>query len=86
MADVHSSTLKKALAQIPDANPEKGHCWHLDNTRPHLTDHEIQANNLARLSHTAYGSDMAPADFWLFGCLKVMLKGSSFETAIFLTQ
>jgi hypothetical protein len=53
----------------------------LDNARPYLSDHEIQANNLFRLFHPAYSPDFAPADFRLFGYLKVMLKGNSFETA-----
>jgi hypothetical protein len=46
-----------------------------------LTDHEIQLNNLTRLSYPAFSPDLAPADFWLFGYLRVMLEGSSFETA-----
>jgi hypothetical protein len=46
-----------------------------------LTDHEIQSNNLTRLSHPACCPDLAPVDFWLFGHLKVMLERSSFETA-----
>jgi hypothetical protein len=53
----------------------------LHNARPLFGDYEIQANNLTRLSHPVYSSDLAPADFWLFGHLKVMLEGSSFEAA-----
>jgi hypothetical protein len=53
----------------------------LDNARPNLADHEIQANNLTRLSHPVHSPNSTPADFWLFGYLKVMLEGSSFEMA-----
>jgi hypothetical protein len=74
-------SLKQKLAQIPDLNPANGHVLRLDNTRVHLADHEIQANNLTRPSHPAYSPDLTPADFWLFGYLNVVLKGSSFETA-----
>jgi hypothetical protein len=38
-------------------------------------------NHFTRLSHPAYGPDLTPAAFWLFGHLKVMLEGSSFEAA-----
>jgi hypothetical protein len=53
----------------------------LDNARLHLADHEIQANNCTRVSHLAYNPDLAPADFWFSGCVKVMLEGGSLETA-----
>jgi hypothetical protein len=79
--DIVLDSLKKKLAQIPDLNPEKCHVVHFDYARPHLADHETQANNLTRPSHPAYTSDLAPADFCLFGDLKVMLQGSSFEIA-----
>jgi hypothetical protein len=46
-----------------------------------LADHEIQANNLTRLSHPADNPNLAPVDFWPFGYLKVMLEWSSFETS-----
>jgi hypothetical protein len=51
-----------------------------DNTGRHLTDHETQANNFTQLSHPAYSPDLAPADFWHFEYLKVMLEVSSMET------
>jgi hypothetical protein len=60
-------SLKKKLAQIPDLNPAKGHVLHLDNAKLHLADHQIQANNFARLSHPSYSPDLAPVDFWLLG-------------------
>jgi hypothetical protein len=46
-----------------------------------LADHEIQANNLMQLSHPASSPDFSLSDFYLFGYLKVMLEGSSFERA-----
>jgi hypothetical protein len=74
-------SLKKKLSHIPDPNPEKGHVLHLDNGKPHLADHQIQANNLTQSSHPPYSPELAPTDFWLFGDLKIILKGSSFEMA-----
>jgi hypothetical protein len=53
----------------------------LDSARLHLTDHEIQANNLTRLSYPAHSPDLAPTDFWIFGYLTVVLEGNSFETS-----
>jgi transposase len=79
--DVVLGNLKKKLAQTPDPSPERGHFFQVDNARPHLADHEIHTNNLTRLPHPAYSPDLAPADFWLFGYLKFMLEGHSFETA-----
>jgi hypothetical protein len=73
--------LKKNLTQIPDPNPERDHFSHLDNARPHLADQEIQSDNLSRLSHPADSPNLVPTNFWRFGYLKVMLEGSSFETA-----
>jgi hypothetical protein len=43
--------------------------------------HDIQVNNLTRLFHPSSSPDLASANFWLFGHVKVMLEGSSFETA-----
>jgi hypothetical protein len=79
--DIVLSSLKQKLAQNPDSNPEKGHFLHLDNTRPHLADREMRSNNLTRVPHPVYSPDLAPADFWLFGYLKMMLEGHSFQTA-----
>jgi hypothetical protein len=53
----------------------------LDHARPHVADHEIQANNIARLFYRAYSPGLAPADFWPFEYLKSMLEGISFELA-----
>jgi hypothetical protein len=41
----------------------------------------MQANNLNRLSHPVYCPELVPANFWLFGHLKIILEGSSFQTA-----
>jgi hypothetical protein len=54
-----SGQFEKKLAQIPDPNPEKGHFPQLDNAILHVADHAIQANNLTRLSHSAYSDDLA---------------------------
>jgi hypothetical protein len=47
----------------------------------HSADHEIQANHFTRLFHPAYSPDLAPADLWPFAYQKVILEGSSLETA-----
>jgi hypothetical protein len=73
-------SLKKKVTQFPDPNPAKGDFLHLDNARPHLTDHEIQADNLTRLFHPAYSPDLAPIDCWPFEYLKIIPEESSFET------
>jgi hypothetical protein len=70
--DIVLDSLKKKFAQIPDPNPEKGHVLHLNNARPHLADHEIQANNFSRLLHPADSPDLAPAHFWPFAYRKTM--------------
>jgi hypothetical protein len=46
-----------------------------------LADHEIQANNLTRLSRPASSPGLTAADFCFFGHLKVMMEKSLFETA-----
>jgi hypothetical protein len=79
--DIVLSGLKRKPTQNPDSNPEKGHFLHLDNTIPHLADREMQSNNLTQVPHPVYSPDFAPADFWLFGYLKMMLEGNSFQTA-----
>jgi hypothetical protein len=79
--DIVLDSLKKKLVQIPDPNSRKSQVMDLDNARPHLHDREIQANHLNRLSHPAFSLDLTPADFRLFGYLKIMLEGNSFETA-----
>jgi hypothetical protein len=55
---------------------------HADNARPHCAktvalffDH----NSLRRASHPPYSPDMVLSDFWLFGYLKGVLQGSSFD-------
>jgi hypothetical protein len=58
----------------------------IENTRGPRKDlstirYAIEANSLSRLSHSASSSDLTAADFWLLRYLKVMLDGSSFETA-----
>jgi hypothetical protein len=79
--DIVLGSLKKNLAQIPQPNPEQGDPLHLDNTRPRLAHHENQANNLTRLSHSAYSRYLALANISLFGYLKVVPEGGSFGTA-----
>jgi hypothetical protein len=79
-ADMVLDSLKKNSPKFP-MRVQKGPLLYLASARPHLADHEIRANNLTRLSHPAYSPVFTPADFWLFGYLKVILEGSSFEMA-----
>jgi hypothetical protein len=60
-------SLKKKFPPNSRSESRKGLFLHLDNARPHVADHEIQAHNLTWLSHPAYSPGLALADFWLLG-------------------
>ena len=51
---------------------------HLDNTRPHFADGEIEKLGFRRMPHPPYSPDLAPSDFFLFGYLKNQLQGVKF--------
>jgi hypothetical protein len=57
--DIVLDSLKKKLTQIPDPNRDKGHCLRLEHARPHLADHEIQANKLTGAFDPAHSPDLA---------------------------
>jgi hypothetical protein len=73
--------LKKRATRIPDLNLEKFHLLHFANARPHSADHDTQTNDFTRPFHLASSPNLAWADFSLIWYLKIMLEGSSFETA-----
>jgi hypothetical protein len=81
VVDIVLDSLMNKFVQNRETNPDKGNFLHLDNARTNLADDDIKANNITRLSHPLYDPDLSPADFWLFGYLKMMLEGSSLETA-----
>jgi hypothetical protein len=57
---------------------------HADNAIPHCAKTVAQFldhNSLRRALHAPDSSDLAPFKFWLFGYLKGVLQGSSFDKA-----
>jgi hypothetical protein len=51
---------------------------HLDNARPHNSRKSIECLEqfcTRRVSHPAYGQDLTPSDFFLFGFVKLKLPG-----------
>ena len=45
-----------------------------------MTLEKIEECGFKRAPHPAYSPDIAPSDFFLFGYMKEMLKGSSFKS------
>ena len=59
----------KATAKFPD---KKWRRLHLDNARPHTSQASvdyIDRHKFVRVSHPPYPPDLAPSDFYRFGCL-----------------
>jgi hypothetical protein len=55
---------------------------HLDNYRvqfSNATEHFITENHIDRVPHPPCGPDLAPSDFWLFGHVKTLLVGQTFD-------
>ena len=56
---------------------------HFDNARPH-TSRKVQeymdSHNMKKAVQPPYSPDIAPSDFFLFGYIKNILKGSKFES------
>jgi hypothetical protein len=56
---------------------------HGDNARPHVSTRirqDTEERSLRTALHPPYSSDLAPSDFFLFGCIKRALQGSGFQT------
>jgi hypothetical protein len=56
--------------------------FHYDYARPHTAefiDAYLATNQMTRVPYSAFSFDLAPSDFYVFGKLKAVLKGSSFE-------
>jgi hypothetical protein len=54
---------------------------HSHHDRPNLAYDELKTNDFIRWFHPPDNQDFTLANLWLFGYLKIMLEGSSFETA-----
>ena len=67
---------------FPDRNGKKLNV-HVDNARPHTSKNTIrymEAHGMKKVPHPAYSPDLAPCDFFLFGHVKKLLQGQSFQT------
>jgi histone-lysine N-methyltransferase SETMAR len=56
---------------------------HADNAHPHksVASQQFMAQNaMVVAAHPPYSADLAPSDFYLFGHVKGLFRGESFET------
>jgi hypothetical protein len=54
-----------------------------DTTRPQnarISQQSLAQSGMGMAAHLPYSPDLAPSDFCLFGSVKVLLRGESFET------
>jgi hypothetical protein len=54
----------------------------LDICRVHFSkvaEQFLEANDILRILYPPYSPDLAPPDFWLFGCIKTALSGAKFD-------
>jgi histone-lysine N-methyltransferase SETMAR len=58
------STNRKSVVHAANARPESAR----------RTVRYIEACGMVRASHPPYSPDLAPSDFFLFGCFKIMLQ------------
>jgi hypothetical protein len=64
------------LHYIPEEKSLKGLYIHLDNACPQnarRSTESLLVKNIQRISHPDYSPDLAPSDFFLFGCIKQKL-------------
>ena len=57
---------------------------HFDNARPHVSKkvmEYLKSHNMERAPQPPYSPDIAPSDFFLFGYVKGLLAGRSFQSA-----
>ena len=90
--DAYITTLRRLHARVIRVRPElldllpapRGtFLLHHDNTpahSSHATAAYIAGAGIQIVNHPPYSPDLAPADFWLFPCLKTWLGGQSFDT------
>ena len=75
---VSSEAYKRSKAQ------KQRFVLHMDNAPIHTADKVIQCleqHNITIAPHPPYSPDLAPSDFYLFGKLKELARGVTFETA-----
>ena len=57
---------------------------HFDNTRPHVSKKVVEymeSHGMDRAPQPPYSPDIAPSDFYLFGYIKGLLAGRTFQSA-----
>jgi histone-lysine N-methyltransferase SETMAR len=67
--------------QAPSALFPPPYVLHFDNASPHkshLTSSFLETYGIKSLAAPAYSPDLAPSDFFLFGYMKSLLKGTVF--------
>jgi hypothetical protein len=85
LAEIFAEILAEIQRGRPTGTGEDGRrsiVLHYDNARPHTTrrvDAYLVANQMTRVLHLVFSPDLASSDFYLFGKLKAVLNGSSFE-------
>jgi histone-lysine N-methyltransferase SETMAR len=57
-----------------------GSLLHMDNAPTHHIDAELRRLGVTRLPQPAYSPDLSPCDFHLFGYIKEVLQGLTFDT------
>jgi histone-lysine N-methyltransferase SETMAR len=81
--------VSKVLTPLSEWQCERGggdfrkHIVHAANARAHkatLSPQFMAQNAMVLTAHPPYSPDLAPSDFCLFGHMKYLLRGESFET------
>ena len=75
------SRLDESLKKNPSSHGLRGMRIHWDNARPHVsasTRDMVKSLGAQILPHPPYSPDLAPSDFFLFGHVKRLLRGSVF--------
>ena len=89
VSDVLVERFKEAAIFGKKRGSLEGLVLHWDNARPHVsnvTTGLFGASGVTTLPHPPYSPDVAPCDFYLFGYLKHLLAGQSFDNADDLVQ
>jgi histone-lysine N-methyltransferase SETMAR len=75
---MHENELKSAIRSKRRGMLTNGVVLHHDNARPHTAaaaDETIRKLKCELFLHSAYGPDLAPSDYHIFGLLKDALRG-----------
>jgi hypothetical protein len=79
--DVVLSSLARKISHKEVFEKSKTYFLPLQNATPHSATQAFDDYKIRRLPQPASNPDLAPADFWLNGYIKMMLEGCVFETA-----